>query len=286
MNEHVQIYADMHCHTTCSDGRLTVYELIDKAEQAGIQALAITDHDCIDAHHILRADGYNGPVRVIPGIEISCYEHGREVHMLGYHVQPDNARLAQLSSEFRLDRVRRAHEMVDRLQRINVNVSYAEIEDAAGKAPIGRPHVAGVLVRRGFVSSIQKAFDTYLDTGRPGYVARSPYAVKDAVDLIHGAGGVASVAHPSKTYTDPRLFLTLMATGLDGIEVYHPSHWHVTREYYRVLALQHGMLITGGSDYHGTRDYDERNFGIFGITVELFEAIEQRAMSHRVSNRS
>lgn len=282
MNNTIQIYADMHCHTTCSDGRLTPYELIDKAEKAGLQALAITDHDCIDAHHILKNDGYNGPVRVITGIEISCYEHGREVHMLGYHMRSDNKRLAELSAEFRLDRSRRAHEMVDRLQRIGVNISYAEVEEAAGKAPIGRPHVAGVLVRRGFVQTIQKAFDTYLDTGRPGYVTRSPYAVKDAVDLIHGAGGVASVAHPSKTYTDPRLFLSLMATGLDGIEVYHPSHWHVTREYYRVLALQHGLLITGGSDYHGTRDYDERNFGVFGVPVDLFERIEHRSLSNRI----
>lgn len=280
MNER-PIIGDLHSHTDRSDGILSTQELVVKAEQAGFRVLAITDHDNMDAFRILRDGGYNGPLRIVPGIEISCFESGREVHLLAYGLDPDNEEIKEYEQFFRADRERRAREMVDRLQTSRVRITFEEVAETAGKAPIGRPHVADVLVRRGFVSNIQQAFDIYLDVGKPGYVSKSPFPVSEATQMVHRAGGLTSVAHPGRHYADPHTFLTLVATGVDGIEVYHPSHWFVTREYYRVLCEQHELLITGGSDFHGTRDYDERNFGVFGITEEHLHAIDERLATIR-----
>lgn len=275
------IIGDLHAHTLRSDGVLSPIELVTKAEQAGFSVLAITDHDNMDAIRILRDGGYNGPLQLIEGIEISCVERGREVHLLAYYLDADNLEIQEYEKFFRSDRERRGREMVDRLKSVRVPISFDEVADVAGKAPIGRPHVADVLVRRGFVSSIQQAFDVYLDTGKPGYASKSPFPVTAAVEMVHRAGGVTSIAHPGRYYTDPQAFISLVDTGVDGIEVYHPSHWYVTREYYRVLSEQHGMLITGGSDFHGTREYDERNFGTFGITPDHLNAIQSRVFRVR-----
>jgi len=249
---------------------------MEKAEAVGLQALSITDHDTLAAYDVLRMEGYNGPVKLIPGIEVSCTEDRRDIHVLGYHVDHKDQTLRTYIDFFKTDRERRAREMVERLQKLRVNISFDEVQDHAGKAPIGRPHVAAVMVQRGFSKNLQNAFDVYLDTGKPAFVSKAPYSVKMATDMIHGAGGIAVIAHPGKTYHDPRLFLGLRTSGIDGVEVYHPSHWYVTREYYKALAMQHGLLITGGSDYHGSREYDERNLGVFGVTQEHLDAIQEK----------
>jgi predicted metal-dependent phosphoesterase TrpH len=259
--------------------------LLEKAAAQGLQAISITDHDTMEAHRRLEREGIGVNVRVIPGIEISCYEHGRDIHLLGYYLDPNNAELQTYEGTFREDRDRRAREICEKLTSLRVPVSFAEVEDHAKGAPIGRPHIAAVLVKRGFVQSIQKAFDHYLDSSKPGYVPRSVFTVRDAVDLIHRAGGISVVAHPGRTFTDPRLFIALVSSGIDGIEVFHPSHWNVTREYYRTLAIQHRLVITGGSDFHGTRDYDENNFGTFGVTEELFDLLHIRSLQRQIHGR-
>ena len=269
----VQIVADLHTHTTCSDGLLTPRELVVKAEQKGLAALAITDHDNLDAHRQLVKDGYNGPLRLIPGVEISCHDFGREVHILAYNVDISIPAVQEYERFYRDDRARRGQEMVENLRQAKAHISYQEVLDEAAGAPIGRPHVASVLVRRGFASTIQHAFDVYLDVGKPGYAAKTPFPIAKAAEMIHAAGGILSIAHPGRYFTDPQMFLPLLKTGIDGIEVYHPSHWHVTREFYRVLCEQHQMLITGGSDFHGSREYDEANFGTFGVTAAALDRI-------------
>jgi 3',5'-nucleoside bisphosphate phosphatase len=280
-NDPVTIYADLHTHTTCSDGLLSPIELITKAEQVGLRALSITDHDTMAAHAELKRGGYNGSVTIIPGIEISCFEAGRDIHVLGYHLDSHNTDVKAYIEFFKHDRDRRAMEMIDRLRRMGCAISYEEVVERAAGAPIGRPHVASVLIARGYASSIQNAFDKWLDRSKPGYVAKAPYSVRQAVDMVRAAGGVAVIAHPGKTYNDPRLFLGLISSGIDGIEVFHSSHWSVTREYYRVLAKQHALIMTGGSDYHGSRDYDDRNFGNIGVPIELYDALAARVELRR-----
>lgn len=260
------LFADLHTHTTCSDGLLSPFELIEKAESRGFSALAITDHDNVDAFRQLESGGYNGALTVIPGIEISCFDFGREVHILAYFLDHHSEEVKSYEQFYREDRVRRAHEIIENLRRCRVSLSFQEVLDEAKGATIGRPHIASVLVRRKFVRSIQEAFDMYLDVNKPGYAAKTPFPIAQAVDMIHRAGGILSVAHPGRAFTSPESCLQLIKTGIDGVEVYHPSHWYATREFYRVLCEQHDLAVTGGSDFHGSRDYDEANFGTFGIT--------------------
>jgi len=265
------IAADLHTHTTCSDGVFTPEQVLDKATARGIQVLAFADHDTVEAHHVMRSQGYNGHVRLLAGIEVSCYEQGREIHVLGYAFDIDNPELLQHAAAQHIERETRARLMVDRLCHFGRPISFQEVADGANGAPIGRPHIAAVLVKRGHVSSVQQAFDQWLDTSRPAYVPRKVFTVAEAVRMIRNAGGISSIAHPMRTFADPRSFLQLVASGIDGVEVFHPSHFYSTREYYRVLAKQHGLIVTGGSDFHGSRDYDDRNLGRFGLTQDRLD---------------
>ncbi len=259
--------------------------LVRKAIQTGLQALAITDHDNMDAYRLLSSLGDVG-LRLIPGIEVSCEEHGREVHVLGYFLDPSHPQVRAYEQSSRIDRDKRGREMIDNLRKAGVGVTYDELSAEAAGAPITRPHLAAVLVRKGYASDVSAAFDKWLERGRVGYAPRTKFTVRDAVNLIRAAGGVSVIAHPARTYQDPRLFLSLLTLGIDGLEVYHPSHWHVTREYYRLLAVQHHLLITGGSDYHGSREYDERNFGTFGATEEMVNLLHTRSLQRRIHGTS
>lgn len=270
------LFADLHTHTTCSDGILSPFDLVEKASTRGFSAIAITDHDNIDAYRQLESGGYNGPLIVIPGIEISCYDFGREVHILAYYLDHHSEEIQSYELFYREDRVRRAQEMIENLRRCRVSISFQEVLDEAKGATIGRPHVASILVRRKFVRTIQEAFDVYLDVNKPGYAPKTPFPIAKAVEMVHRAGGILSVAHPGRPFTSPESCLQLLKTGIDGIEVYHPSHWFATREFYRVACEQHDMVVTGGSDFHGSRDYDESNFGMFGITESALKKLEAR----------
>jgi len=172
--------------------------------------------------------------------------------------------------------------MVNQLQAVGLSITFEDVMAQAGSAPIGRPHVAAALITRGHVTTINEAFDRYLEHGKPGYASRSPFSVRQAVDLIRSANGVSIVAHPQRTFTEKHMLLNLLATGIDGVEVHHPSHWPTTREYYERVATDHQLLMTGGSDFHGTRDYDERNFGTFGVTEELFDALHTKHVQRRL----
>lgn len=280
---HSNLIADMHTHTSCSDGALSPIELVEKAANRGFTNLAITDHDNMDAYRLLRSGGYNGPVNIIPGVEISCYDFGREVHILGYFLDHTSEEVREYEKFYREDRVRRAQEMVRNLNTCRVNISIQEVLDEAKGATVGRPHVAAILVRKNVVSTIQQAFDVYLDVGKPGYAAKTPFPIAKAVEMVHRAGGILSVAHPGRYFTNAAMCLQLIETGVDAIEVYHPSHWYVTREFYRVLCTQHNLLVTGGSDFHGTRDYDEQNFGVFGLTESALKSLEHRRDTIRTS---
>lgn len=280
---HGNLVADMHTHTTCSDGALSPIELVAKAHAKGFGSIAITDHDNMDAYRTLLNGGYNGSVNVIPGVEISCYDFGREVHILAYFLDHTSEEVQAYEKFYREDRIRRAREMVQNLNACRVNISIEEVLDEAKGATVGRPHVASILVRKQVVSTIQQAFDVYLDVGKPGYAAKTPFPIAKAVEMVHRAGGILSVAHPGRYFTNAEMCLQLINTGVDAIEVYHPSHWYITREFYRVLCTQHNLLVTGGSDFHGTREYDDQNFGVFGVTESALKLLEHRRDTVRTS---
>lgn len=277
------VFADLHTHTTCSDGKLHPFELLKKAETRSISVVSITDHDTMEAHRLLRREGSLTTMMIVPGIEVSCTENGRDIHILGYFLDPDNKELLNYEQHFRADRERRARRMIELLGTIGVTVSFDDVVDHAQSAPIGRPHVAAALVERGHVASIHEAFDRYLDTGKPAYAPRSPFSIREAVDLIRRCGGVSCVAHPHRSFMDGTAFAHLLASGIEGVEVYHPSHWPSTRNHYHASASAHDLIISGGSDFHGSREYDEQNLGSVGISEEQFETLHVRAVQSRMS---
>lgn len=282
------IYADLHCHTNSSDGVLSPIQLVSKAEKSGLSVISITDHDTTEAHVILRSAEYNGPVKVLTGIEISCMEGDHEIHLLGYGINPESVELTKYIKLFRDDRDGRATEILSRLRFLGVRISINEVYDTAGSAPIGRPHIASVLIANGYASDISDAFIKYLDKRAPAYVPRRQYTLTEGVDLIHIAGGIAIVAHPGKDYFEPAALLRLLKSRVDGIEAWHPSHSEQTTRFYQTLARQHKLHVTGGSDFHGTKPNDERTFGAIGLTREAFHALnlvfDQVTSRERIAN--
>ncbi len=241
---------DLHTHTTASDGFLSPAGLVRAVQAAGVEVLGVTDHDTVDGLAEVEAVATAAGVRLVPGIELSAYWRQVELHILGYFLDPTDPTLAAFLQRTRGARLERLHAMISRLFRLGLSVSPEEVLAEARDGTVGRPHLARVLVRHGFVASTDEAFDRYLATDRPAYVPRPDVSVADAIRVIHGAGGIASLAHPGLHDRDDAL-PELLAAGLDAIEVYHPNHTPPKTARYRRLAAARRLLVTGGSDFHG-----------------------------------
>ena len=240
-------------HTTASDGRLSPVELVARAAAAGLTTISVTDHDTIAALADVTAAAQAKGIRVIPGIEITAIDHGKDVHVLGYLFDPASAPLAALLMSQRALRVMRVREMANTLASLNMPVDVNSVLVSAAERPgssIGRPQLARELVRAGHVASLQEAFDKWLATGRPAYVPRTGPSPTEVIAKVHEAGGVASFAHPGVTRRD-ELIRPLVDHGLDAIEVYHSDHTADDVIAYQGLAMRLGVLVTGGSDFHG-----------------------------------
>ena len=240
-------------HTTASDGRLSPSELVARVAAAGLTTISVTDHDTVAAIESVTADADRRGIRVIPGIEVTAVDNHRDVHMLAYYIDPANRPLADLLVKQRALRVARVTEIADRLATLHVPVDVDNLLLMAAAHPgssVGRPQLARELVRAGHVQSVQEAFDKWLATGRPGFVPRTGPSPADVVDTIHGAGGIASFAHPGVTNRDD-LIASLADRGLDALEVYHSDHTPEQVMGYKGLAMRHNLLVSGGSDFHG-----------------------------------
>lgn len=260
--------ADLHLHTTCSDGTLDPEALVRKALRHGLRAVAVTDHDAVDGVAAARATGAKLGVDVVAGVELSVTAthdgESRELHLLGYFFDPAHAGLAEHLATFRRARTERAAGMVERLRALGVPVTMEAVLEAAGDGAVGRPHVAAALVAGGHVASYGEAFSRYLADGAPAWVAKPLFPARDALRLLHDAGGIGVLAHPGH-WTSDRLVRALAEDGMDGLEVVHPSHDANLTRYWREVADALGLLRTGGSDYHGHRPYDEGNLGRYSI---------------------
>ena len=240
-------------HTTASDGRLPPVDLVARAAAAGLTTISVTDHDTIAALADVTAAAAAKGIRVVPGIELTAIDQGRDVHMLGYFFDPASAPLSDLLRSQRALRVSRVREIASSLASLNMPIDVEGVLLAAAARPgssVGRPQVARALVRAGHVPSVQDAFDRWLATGRPAFVPRTGPTPLDVIETIHGAGGVASFAHPGVTRRD-ELIRPLVEQGLDAIEVYHSDHTAEDVVAYRGLAMRLGALVSGGSDFHG-----------------------------------
>lgn len=241
------ILAELHSHSTWSDGTLDVPTLAQRLHQAKVRVWSLTDHDtcggCSEAAH----EAANLGIRFVPGLEISAWA-GRSVHVLGYGV--DLQAIAAYQTQRTTMRAERVGEMIRRLTGLGVPITREQVDAEASGGVLTRPHVARALFASGQVVSVQEAFDVYLGVGRPAYVESEWPSVVEAIGLIHDAGGIAILAHPG-IYDLDRSIPEWVEAGLDGIEVGHPKHTDAQRDAYRGLANQHRILKTVSSDYHG-----------------------------------
>ena len=245
-------FADLHTHTYHSDGTRSPQEVIDVALASGLTILSISDHDNLAAYFEIAKYASERGVTLIPGIELSCIYEGVDVHVLAYAFDPHDERIEARLRRFRETREHRGHAIVDRLRSLGVPISAERVDQLAAGGSMGRPHVARALVEAGHVASVQEAFDKYLGAGKPGFIDKERFAVREAVALIRDAGGVTSIAHPTLYPDHNRLVPQLLDEGIDAVEVLHPQVDENHRHRYASVARFRGKFTTGGSDDHGS----------------------------------
>src|SRR5690348_12982086 len=230
-------------HSTASDGALAPRDVVAAAANAGLATIALTDHDTLNGVEEARGAGESMGVRVVPGIELSAHEGNKELHLLGLHIERFDEIERDLA-QLRASRRTRAERIVERLNALGVPITLEAVLEEAGRGAIGRPHVARVMVQHGWARDFRDAFDRYLGAGRSAHVAKQQFDVKDAIALVHRAGGLAIFAHPGPDATREHL-ASLTAIGLDGVEVLHPSH--SAEDVARIGALaDHLRLVPSG----------------------------------------
>lgn len=243
--------ADLHIHTHYSDGTMSPQEVVADALHCGIQCIAITDHDTVDgiSPAIEAARGHD--LEILPGIELSSEINGKDVHMLGYLFNWQDASLAEQLKKMQDVRAERMKQMIQKLEALGIhNISFEEINDAARTRALGRPHLAAALVEKKVVGSMRAAFDKYLAEGAPAYVPKFKQTPQEAIKLIKDAGGIAVLAHPMLSNVD-ELIPGLVQAGLGGLEAHYPNSSVNVMCFYENLARKHHLVITGGSDAHG-----------------------------------
>lgn len=243
--------ADLHIHTTASDGTYSPSEVVKKAKDMGFKAIAITDHDTIDGLEEGKAAGKKLGLEVISGIELNTFIYGKEIHILGYEFDANNKGFLALVESLGRARKKRVNEIISKLNELGLNITIDEVvQQNATSSAIGRPHIAQVLVKKGYVSTIREAFDKYIGINCPAYVYRYKLTPQEAVRKIKEANGIPVIAHPFLIGYD-QIINELIPYGLKGIEVYHSDHNQEQSEHYLRLAQKYNLLITGGSDDHG-----------------------------------
>lgn len=248
------MYIDLHTHSTASDGALSPSGVVYAAKEAGLSAIALTDHDTVDGVEEAMRAGDEVGVRVIPGVEISA-DFKTEMHILGYNVDIHSAVFADFMEKMRAFRRYRNQETARLLAEAGIPVTYEEAHEMSGGDTVGRVHFAMVMVKKGLAPSVKEAFDAWLSVGRPGYFRKQKFSPIDVITIIKNAGGVAVLAHPKLLAIpigeyDP-LFAHLKEIGLTGVECLYNAHTDEERDFFLSLAKKHGLLPTGGSDFHG-----------------------------------
>ncbi|MFQ6114277.1 MAG: PHP domain-containing protein [bacterium] len=265
--------ADLHLHTNRSDGYCSPKEVVDEALAHGLVAVAIVDHDEISALDEAITYGKARGLEVIPGVELSVNYRNLDLHLLGYCIDYRNAGLLKYLNTFKNERLKRTERIVRILTKMGMPISFEAVLKKAGPGSVGRPHIADVLVDEGYVFSFQEAFDKYIGHGKPAYVAKYKIDVASAIRLIHSAGGVCSVAHPGLDMNKEDLIM-LIKSGVNGIEAIHPKHNKEQARFFSEIARKNGLLITGGSDYHGGRK-GNAVLGQFTVSYEVVNQLKE-----------
>jgi len=264
---------DLHVHTNRSDGTFTPTEAVDLAVERGLTGIAITDHDTLAGLDEASATGGAIGVRVIAGVELSAVEDEQETHILGLHIR-ERAAMERRLVEVRDMRRTRAERMVKRLNELGHAVTMEAVLKESGGGAIGRPHVARALIAGGFVTDSREAFERLIGNGKPAFVGKDRLAMAEAIELIHGAGGLAILAHPGPHLTRERV-AALVEEDLDGIEVLHPSHSDNITQHLDALADEFHLVRSGGSDWHGAED-GPRTLGVMRVPAQWLDDQEAR----------
>jgi predicted metal-dependent phosphoesterase TrpH len=269
---------DLHLHTTASDGTLTPSALVARAAAAGLRIIAITDHDTVEGLPEARNAATALGLRVIDGVEITAIEDHRDVHMLGYFVDPADKGLTDFLSTQRVDRLRRVREIGDRLAALRFPIDVESLLAEGARKPgrsIGRPQIAAALVAAGHARDRGDAFDRLIGSDCPAYVPRHGARPDDVIEIVRKAGGIVSMAHPGLTRQD-HIIPRLASAGLAALEARHSDHDALAEQRYRALALQHGLAVSGGSDFHGDVSHRAPMLGSVVLPFEDFTALESR----------
>jgi predicted metal-dependent phosphoesterase TrpH len=269
-------FIDLHSHSTASDGQYPAAEVAARAAAAGLGVWALTDHDSVAGLDSAREAAAVHGLRFVPGIELSVHLERREVHLLGHFVDARSVALKQFEDLLAEKRRIRMGEIISKLAELGVALMPHEIEKFSGGKTLGRPHVARAMVEKGVVTTVKEAFDRFLGEGRPAYVGRYRLTVRDAIDLLRGAGGVATIAHPGVSGIERGDVERMKGWGLAGVETYHPDHNPSLRDKYLRIAKEYDLVPTAGSDFHGEAVAPDRHLGDENMAAEELARLEER----------
>ncbi|VAX25688.1 FIG00031715: Predicted metal-dependent phosphoesterases (PHP family) [hydrothermal vent metagenome] len=273
-------FADLHLHTTRSDGYFSPSELVSKGARLGFSTLAITDHDTVGGIEEASREATRHEIELIPGIEISTNYGGKSVHILGYMINIQNAVLLKTLSGIIDKRIERLENMVHRLADLGYPLDISDVFSFIGNRVPGRALLARYLVKAGYYKSVGEVFENILGDSGEVYEPVSVLNPENAIEIINGAGGISSIAHPGNTRVD-EIFPRLVEAGLDGVEAYNPIHTKPVVSHYLKIAQKYDLLVTGGSDYHGPQ-CPARNIGQIKLDYTHVERIKERAACFEV----
>lgn len=250
-------YADLHTHTIYSDGTFSPKQLVEQAKKVGLSCIGITDHDSVEAIAVALDKAKELDLEIVPGVELSAEIEETEIHILGYYIDWKQEKFLNELKLLRKERIKRMQEMIDRLKKYQIKLDLQEVLSTSGKGAVGRLHLARVMYKQGFVTSIKEAFTKYIGDGKPCYIRKKRLTPYEAISMIKKNDGISVLAHPHLINTD-NYIVNLIKYGLKGIEVYYPELSEALSLHYQNLARKFHLFATGGSDSHGQAK--ENNF--------------------------
>jgi 3',5'-nucleoside bisphosphate phosphatase len=268
--------ADLHIHSRYSDGSYRPGEIFRIAKKHGFRAVSITDHDCVDVFTEARELSKNYGIEFIPGAELSSEWKEYDIHILGYFIDDSHAGLKSKLRDFSDSRIERAIKMIELMNKDGINITYADVEKLSGDGTVARPHIAQILIEKGYAYSLQDAFEKFIGTNTKYYVKKYKITPAEAISLIHKSGGLAFLAHPFYLRNDPAMLDMLIKDGADGIETIHSSYDAEFLEFCDKLADANGLLKSGGSDCHGKRKLGKKLLGQYFVPYSYIDAMKEK----------
>lgn len=266
--------ADLHTHTTASDGLMSPEEVVRWASVKRLAAVGITDHDTVNGIEPAMKASATYKVEVVPGIELSTMFENEEIHILGYYIDYKADWFLDTLLKIQNSRYERAERIVGKLRNMGVDITLEQVRTIAENGAIGRPHIARAMINKGYISNIKDAFRVYIGKGCPAYVDRYKLSPAEAIEMIKKLGGISVLAHPGLVKSREHVS-RIIDLGIDGIEVYHSKHDDETIRYALAVAQSRKLLITGGSDCHGIMLNNEPIIGNFSVDYKYLQMLKE-----------